>query len=182
MSTHENIWKHTNESDVIPFFFFLFFSFFLLPFPVNMLQPEIHHIEKLKYPGTNSKLTKICISICTARYRGVWVSRVDGFRGCSIVSGNCHIFNGYSRSQVVGLFSNETFGFGKRPLSISSWWISGVGISSATGCSTYEWAISHLTHSYVFRYVHMCWELVEFGGVAFWVILTDIHILKHPKK
>jgi len=44
--------------------------------------PEIHRIEKTKFLGTNSNQTKIPIWICTARYRGIWVSRLGGFWGC----------------------------------------------------------------------------------------------------
>jgi len=35
----------------------------------------------------NSNKTKISIWICTARYQGIWVSRLSGFRGCSNFSG-----------------------------------------------------------------------------------------------
>jgi len=50
--------------------------------------PEIHQIQKLKLLGTNSNEAKISIWICTARYRGIWVSRSGGFRRCSNFSGN----------------------------------------------------------------------------------------------
>jgi len=44
---------------------------------------------KFQFLGTNSNQNSIWI--CTARYRGIWVSRCGGFRGWSISSGNCHI-------------------------------------------------------------------------------------------
>jgi len=53
---------------------------------------EIHQTEKLEFLGTNSNQSKISIWICTARYRGIWVSRFDGLREWSILSANCHIF------------------------------------------------------------------------------------------
>ena len=39
-----------------------------------LLLPEIRHIEKLKFLGTRSNSSKIEIWICTAKYRGIWVS------------------------------------------------------------------------------------------------------------
>jgi len=53
--------------------------------------PQSHQIQILKFLGTNSCSTKISISIsiCTARYRDRWVSRLCGLRGCSIFSENC---------------------------------------------------------------------------------------------
>ena len=52
--------------------------------------PEILQIQNLKFLGTNSNWTKISIWICTARNQEFWVSRLGGFRGCSIFCGNSH--------------------------------------------------------------------------------------------
>ena len=49
-------------------------------FSLKMLHPRIYQTEKLKFFGTNSDQSKISVWICTARYRGIWVSRSGGFR------------------------------------------------------------------------------------------------------
>jgi len=41
--------------------------------------PEIHQIEKLVILDTNLDETKISTGICTARFRGLWISRFGGF-------------------------------------------------------------------------------------------------------
>jgi len=60
----------------------------------EILQPREHRIEKMRLLGTNSDWTKFSISICTARFWRIWVSRF-GHSGCwgsqcSIFIGICH--------------------------------------------------------------------------------------------
>ena len=50
---------------------------------------KIHQIEKHKFFGINSNLTKISIWVCSTRYWGISVSRFGGSRAFSIVSRNC---------------------------------------------------------------------------------------------
>jgi len=59
--------------------------FFLFFFPLKMLHPEIHQIEKLKLLGISRYKFKMGYNLNL--YRGV--SRFGGFRGCSIFSGIC---------------------------------------------------------------------------------------------
>ena len=59
-------------------------------FSLTSYLPEIHPIEKFEFLGTTSNQSKISIWICTARYRKFRISRFGGFRGCRILSGNCH--------------------------------------------------------------------------------------------
>ena len=63
--------------------------------------PEIHQIAIPKFLGTNSNSTKFSIWICTLRYRGIWVARFGGFRGCSIFIGNCLYRKSYEKPRFT---------------------------------------------------------------------------------
>jgi len=52
------------------------------------LKPTATHCNT-RSPSAAARPAKISIWICTARYRGIWVSQFVGFRKCSIFRGNC---------------------------------------------------------------------------------------------
>jgi len=50
---------------------------------------EIHKIEKLRFLSVSRYKFKMSFCFDLNLYRGIWVSRLGVFRGCSILNGSC---------------------------------------------------------------------------------------------
>jgi len=50
----------------------------------------IHKIQELRFFGVSQYTLELRFWFNVIWYRGIWVSGFGGFRGCSILNGNCH--------------------------------------------------------------------------------------------
>jgi len=98
--------------------------------------PEIHQIQKLKFLSPHSNQIKISIWNCTARYRGIWVSRCGEFRRCFAFSVETVMhLEGYLKLYIYTYILFYLY------ISVSMRDMSEAPSRKAYPCHTHEWVI-----------------------------------------
>jgi len=59
----------------------------------------IHKIQELRFFGVSQYKLELKFGFNLIWYRGIWVSGFGGFRGCGILSGNCHSALGFLKTK-----------------------------------------------------------------------------------